>query len=688
MESPTTTDIRLECHRRGFSVLPITGKRPPMDEWQKLSANSESIALWPKLYPFAGNTGVLTRSTPAIDIDIYNPDAAEALENLARARFEEHGHFAVRVGLWPKRAVLFRTDKPFRKLTLKLINPTGKGEKIEILGDGEQVVIHGIHPDTRKPYSWTGGAPWDAMRAEELPYLDEELAREFLRDAGELLCAEYGYQLKGKHEPKTNGADGEPQPASDWGKLLSDIYAGTDVHEATTRLAASFVGLGISGGAAVARLRSIVRGSPAWEENARWRDRYDDIPRLVRTAQEKYREQQEEEAGRAPTVGPTARWYGERDPLEGRSWLIEGLTPEVGSGLIAGQWGTYKTFLALELAHCVMTGRPFLGQDIARPGGVLFFALEGASELELRLKGALDHKGSKRLERTPFAWHEACPPLTHPKAADQLIKMAEPVAIRLREQFDLPLSLILVDTIIAGAGYRRDGQDNDAATTHAIMQTLARLARATGAFVLGLDHYGKDASVGTRGSSAKEGGADLILACLADKNEAGQVSNPRLVIRKRRSGPNGEEFPFQPRVVEVGTNKFGKPETTLVLDWGTSADQPARPTGGEDDWGKSKPVRHLRKVIMSLMVEHGTEIQPFRDGGPIQALKVELAEAEFLKSYPAARKSDNPKRDPKRSKERAFSRALEDAVDRNVVTTREMHGVEWIWLSRDPARNA
>src|SRR5215471_16647303 len=79
------TEIRHAMYQRGFSILPISGKRPPMDEWQKLCANSDAIALWPRLYPFAGNTGVHTRDTPAIDADIFNEEAAEAIEALARA---------------------------------------------------------------------------------------------------------------------------------------------------------------------------------------------------------------------------------------------------------------------------------------------------------------------------------------------------------------------------------------------------------------------------------------------------------------------------------------------------------------------------------------------------------------------------------------------------------------------------
>jgi len=703
------TELRHEIYKRGFAVLPISGKRPPMDNWTEVVAGTELIKLWPKSYPFANNTGVLTKHTPAIDVDIENEEAAKAVEALARKHFEEHGMFAVRIGSPPRRAFLFRTDKPFRKQRRLLVNAHGAaGEKIEVLCDGQQIVVHGRHPDTHKPYAWFGGSPWAELSAKDLPLLTKAMALEFLRDAVELLTAEYGYKPHEEPKAKTNGGDGTARSASDWGYLFSCIYTGVDLHDAIARLAFSFVATGMSGGAAVARLRSMMETSQAPRDD-RWRDRYDDVQRAVRTAQEKLEIAREERAKaeaeqpdqareaeqpqqpppKQPEL-PVASWHGETNPADSRPCLIDQLVPEVGAGLISGQWGSYKTFNALEIAHCVMTARPFLGFDIRRPGGVLFFALEGMSEISIRLQGVLDHKGSKRLERAPFAWHTSLPlRLTDPRAADVIIRMAEPVVARLKDEFNLPLSLIIIDTIVIGADYQREGQDNDVPTTHRMMMTMAKVARALGCFVFGVDHFGKDPSVGTRGSSVKEGDADVIFACLADKNEAGAVSNHRLALRKRRSGPNGEEFPFRTRVVEVGTNKFRQLETTLVLDYGIDPNAPLKPAK-DDDWGKAKPVLHLRKVIMSLMAEHGVDIHPFPDGKPIRAVKVELVEAEFHRSYPVTRRGSEAERQIQDTKRRAFKRGLEDAViKKGVIVTREIHRVDWVWLaSRSPDEGA
>jgi hypothetical protein len=79
---------------------------------------------------------------------------------------------------------------------------------------------------------------------------------------------------------------------------------------------------------------------------------------------------------------------------------------------------------------------------------------------------------------------------------------------------------------------------------------------------LGLDHFGKVVETGTRGSSAKEAAADVVLALLADRDLSGTISKTRMTVRKLRGGVTGTETPFDLRVVEIGPG-----ETTCVIDW-------------------------------------------------------------------------------------------------------------------------
>src|ERR1700722_7359136 len=134
-------ELRNKLLCAGYSPIPVLGKRPASIGWQeKLVTNAAEIKLWDTGFPYASNTGILTKVTPTIDIDILNPEAAEAIERLARGHFEERGFVLVRIGKAPKRAILLRTDKPFKKIARSFVSPCSserEPEKIELLGDGQ-----------------------------------------------------------------------------------------------------------------------------------------------------------------------------------------------------------------------------------------------------------------------------------------------------------------------------------------------------------------------------------------------------------------------------------------------------------------------------------------------------------------------------------------------------------------------
>jgi hypothetical protein len=217
------TELRLRLRRAGYAPLPVAGKEPIVKEWEtKTEVTEHEITNWEVTHPACTNTGALTRLMPALDIDIMNEAAAIAVEALARDWFEERGYFLTRTGRAPKRAIPLRTDKPFPIVKRLLTAPNGdpkKPERIEILGDGQQLVLAGIHPDTGQPYTWQGGEP-GAIPLEELPYIDESTASRFADAAATLLIAEHGYRIADKAGAKTNGAGAEDEAARvDWSKF-------------------------------------------------------------------------------------------------------------------------------------------------------------------------------------------------------------------------------------------------------------------------------------------------------------------------------------------------------------------------------------------------------------------------------------------------------------------------------------
>jgi hypothetical protein len=213
MSAPRT--LRHQLRTAGFCPIPLYGKEPPaygknnkrkgLSGWQELhEVTPEQIDIWDSIWPDAVNTGALTRLMPTLDLDILNPEAAEAAEALVRERYEERGYILVRIGLPPKRAVPFRTQEPFDKIVVNLVapnwSPEKKSEKIEFLSDGQQVVVDGIHPDTKQPYRWFGGEPGQIK-------LEEPMVRGSVRNGSGLLvgllrCGHCGRKLKVHHNER------------------------------------------------------------------------------------------------------------------------------------------------------------------------------------------------------------------------------------------------------------------------------------------------------------------------------------------------------------------------------------------------------------------------------------------------------------------------------------------------------
>ena len=175
--------VRKKLLRAGFRPIPCIGKTININDWPNIIATEADIDGWFTRYPDAMNTGLLTRTTPAVDLDVYDPNVAEELE-LTLFDMIGEGRTLVRFGQPPKRAVFFQTDTPFKKIRTPVFTAPGSRTEnfVEVLCDGQQIIGFGTHPGTGKDYSWHGGQPGDIARA-DLPVLTEAMARNFIEKA-------------------------------------------------------------------------------------------------------------------------------------------------------------------------------------------------------------------------------------------------------------------------------------------------------------------------------------------------------------------------------------------------------------------------------------------------------------------------------------------------------------------------
>jgi hypothetical protein len=372
----------------GFSPLPLIGKQPVLKDWQKHDGVSDlEIGTWTKRFPLATNTGILTARVPVLDLDILDPEAAAAVEALAKQRFEEIGYVPIRFGSFPKRAIPFRTDTTFPKITVPLIAPDGSlGQRLEFLCAGQQLVIDGVHPSTGKPYNWHGGVLGEIKR-EDLAYLHEEQAHALIADAVAMLDADFGYrradQAKIKAKKAASG-DVIDEPA-DWAINLAD-------HDELAALSMKLLKSGMNDGAVVNFLRGGVGRLANIEEDRRAR-RLTEIPAMVSSARAKLDDEPKPEGqpgadDKLEKLTPIRFVKGEILPP--REWIVhDGWIPTRKVTLLQGDGGEGKTPLVHQLQASCATALPWLGLRVRECASIGFYTEDEEQDLKER-QAAID----------------------------------------------------------------------------------------------------------------------------------------------------------------------------------------------------------------------------------------------------------------------------------------------------------
>jgi X-X-X-Leu-X-X-Gly heptad repeat protein len=158
---------------------------------------------------------------------------------------------------------------------------------------------------------------------------------------------------------------------------------------------------------------------------------------------------------------------------------------------------------------------------------VLYFVLEGKPAFPMRVAAAFEDALGKQMQfgdrsKLPFAWNTFEPNLFK-NGSGALIKLVERDAEKMRRDFGVDLVAIFIDTIGLAACYENEDK---AAQVQRVVSGLNQLSDAAGALVVGVDHYGKDQGAGLRGSSAKRGHVETILACLVDRDKDEKATHP------------------------------------------------------------------------------------------------------------------------------------------------------------------
>ena len=163
----------------------------------------------------------------------------------------------------------------------------------------------------------------------------------------------------------------------------------------------------------------------------------------------------------------------------------------------------------MALAACVATGAPFAGRSVHRPGAVLWLAAEGEREVDKRIRAAVKALEADPDEQPIYVQIASVPKLLSAggeQAVMNIVRQAEQMA---KAEFGVPLVLVVIDTMIKSAGYKKS--ENDAVEVNNMIQAMENVSMRTKCFVLALDHMGKNEELGARGSSDKPSSFDVYI---------------------------------------------------------------------------------------------------------------------------------------------------------------------------------
>lgn len=169
--TPTFKELALKLLDQGYDPLPIRPgqKRPAVDGWTTVTIDEAQVDDWCQHFGSCG-VGLRTGHLVAVDIDILDADLAHQAAEIVTSRL---GDTILRVGRWPKRLLLYRTLTHFAKMRVG---------KIEVLGQGQQFVAFGVHPDTLRSYDWPlGDSPLD-LAFDALPLVDAAMIEAVLAE--------------------------------------------------------------------------------------------------------------------------------------------------------------------------------------------------------------------------------------------------------------------------------------------------------------------------------------------------------------------------------------------------------------------------------------------------------------------------------------------------------------------------
>lgn len=260
----------------------------------------------------------------------------------------------------------------------------------------------------------------------------------------------------------------------------------------------------------------------------------------------------------APPPPPAAlKWADDADSDKPIEWLLKGILPRQGVGIIYGAPKSGKSFVAFDLSARLACALPWFNVRTPKePIGTLLLLGEGAGTVRTRLNAFRQATGAPV---PPLAWVTVANLSSAAGIAAARGIIADAAAGM--AQRGIRLGLIVVDTLASALGLE---DENSAPEVTAALKALEALAAEFDVAVLGIHHAGKNGQ--DRGSSAFRAACDVMLSIERSDAVPGQPDNHRqIAVVLNRNGEGDWTANFRLDRVVLGVDEDGDEITSCAV---------------------------------------------------------------------------------------------------------------------------
>jgi hypothetical protein len=239
------------------------------------------------------------------------------------------------------------------------------------------------------------------------------------------------------------------------------------------------------------------------------------------------------------------------EPVE---WMIHSILPTKSFSALFGPPGSFKSFIALDMAEAIATGRPWMGNEVEKQGAVLYICGEGFGGMGARIKACQIHHSTPKGAPIYVIRHQ----LNLRSSAEDFNALMMAV-VQLVETTGIEFQLLIIDTLARAFG---GGNENDSDAMGSFITSMGKIQEFLACALMVLHHSGKDLAKGLRGHSSLLGAVDTQLEILRFEDQAKGI----ISLTKQKDGQDGIRIGFEMVEIEISSSSLGfDPAVSLAV---------------------------------------------------------------------------------------------------------------------------